>query len=83
MTCDVCQGIGYVGRTGVFEFITINNQLRKTITQSKSLAEIGSHFRGAKMLYLQEQVLRKVINGTTSIDEMIRVLSAQKKRKPK
>jgi len=83
MTCEKCQGTGYVGRTGAFEMIIINNQLRKTITQSKSLAEIGSHFRGAKMLYLQEQVLRKVINGTTAIDEMIRVLSAPRKRKHK
>ena len=83
MTCENCQGTGYVGRTGVFEIIIMNNQLRKIITQSKSLAEIGSQFRGAKMLYLQEQALRKVINGTTAIDEMIRVLSAPKRRKAK
>jgi len=83
MTCENCQGTGYVGRTGVFEIIIMNNQLRKTITQSKSLAEIASQFRGAKMLYLQEQALRKVIDGTTAIDEMIRVLSAPKRRKAK
>lgn len=81
MTCPSCQGTGYVGRTGVFEIITINKELRKSITQSKSLAEIGSHFRSANMLYLQEQVLRKVISGTTAIDEMIRVLSSPTKRK--
>ena len=83
MTCENCQGTGYVGRTGVFETITINNQLRKTIIQSKSLAEIGSQFRGAKMLYLQEQALRKVIGGTTAINEMIRVLTVPKKQKAK
>ena len=83
MTCENCQGTGYVGRTGVFEIITINNQLRKTIIQSKSLAEIGSQFRGAKMLYLQEQALRKVIGGTTAINEMIRVLTVPKKQKAK
>ncbi|GAI03808.1 unnamed protein product, partial [marine sediment metagenome] len=82
-TCENCQGTGYVGRTGVFEIITINNQLRKTIIQSKSLAEIGSQFRGAKMLYLQEQALRKVISGTTAVNEMIRVLTVPKKQKAK
>ncbi|MDH4239157.1 MAG: ATPase, T2SS/T4P/T4SS family [Phycisphaerae bacterium] len=83
MTCDQCQGTGYVGRTGIFEIISINDQLRKTMIQSKSLSEIGAQFRATKMLYLQEQALRKVINGTTSINEMIRVLSPQTKPKAK
>ncbi len=83
VTCDKCQGTGYVGRTGVFEIIIINDQLRKTIIQSKSLTEIDSKFRATKMLYLQEQALRKVINGTTAINEMIRVFSPNKKQKAK
>ncbi|MHC4691377.1 MAG: GspE/PulE family protein [Planctomycetota bacterium] len=83
MTCDQCQGTGYVGRTGIFEIISITDQLRKTIIQSKSLSEIGSQFRATKMLYLQEQALRKVVSGTTSINEMIRVLSPPTKPKAK
>ena len=83
VTCDKCQGTGYVGRTGVFEIIIINDQLRKTIIQSKSLAEIDSKFRATKMLYLQEQALRKVINGTTAINEMVRIFSPNKKQKAK
>jgi type II secretory ATPase GspE/PulE/Tfp pilus assembly ATPase PilB-like protein len=83
MTCDQCQGTGYVGRTGIFEIISINDLLRKTIIQSKSLSEIGAQFRATKMFYLQEQALRKVINGTTSINEMIRVLSPPTKPKAK
>ena len=81
VTCDKCQGTGYVGRTGVFEIIILNDQLRKIIIQSKSLTEIDSKFRATKMLYLQEQALRKVINGTTAINEMVRVLSPDKKQK--
>ncbi len=83
MTCDQCQGTGYVGRTGIFEIISITDQLRKTIIQSKSLSEIGSQFRATKMLYLQEQALRKVVSGITSINEMIRVLSPPTKQKAK
>jgi type II secretory ATPase GspE/PulE/Tfp pilus assembly ATPase PilB-like protein len=48
------------------------------IKESKSLPDIGTQFRRAKMLYLQEQAMRKVITGATSINEMIRVLSAPK-----
>jgi type II secretory ATPase GspE/PulE/Tfp pilus assembly ATPase PilB-like protein len=83
MTCDRCQGTGYVGRTGIFEIISISELLRKTMIQSKSLSEIGAQFRATKMFYLQEQALRKVINGTTSINEMIRVLSPKTKPKAK
>ena len=82
VTCEDCQGTGYVGRTGIFEMITIDNKLREAIKQSKSLSDIASHFRGAKMLYLQEQALRKVIAGTTAINEMVRVLSKTKPKKP-
>lgn len=82
-TCENCQGTGYFGRMGIFEIITLSNELRKAITQTKSLPEIGMQFRRAKMLYLQEQALRRVISGTVAINEMIRVLSASKTKKPK
>jgi len=81
MTCDHCQGTGFVGRTGVFEMIIINDQLRQAITQARSLSEIGTQFRATKMLYLQEQALRKVIAGVTATNEMIRVLTKTKKTK--
>jgi type II secretory ATPase GspE/PulE/Tfp pilus assembly ATPase PilB-like protein len=71
--CENCQGTGYLGRTGIFELITINKELSQVI-QTQPIDEIGKHFRRARMLYLQEQALRKVINGTTTINEMIRVL---------
>jgi len=81
--CENCQGTGYVGRTAVFETIFIDDELRKVVKHAKSLPEIGTHFRRAKMLYIQEQALRKVIAGITAIDEMIRVLAASKPKKTK
>ena len=81
-TCENCQGTGHFGRTGVFEIITLNNELRKALIQTKSLPEIGTQFRRAKMLYLQEQSLRRVISGTVAINEMIRVLSKPRTKKP-
>jgi len=82
-TCQHCQGTGFVGRTAVFEMIMLNNELRKAVVNSKALSEIGTQFRRAKMLYLQEQALRKVISGTTAINEMVRVLTTSSKRRAK
>jgi type II secretory ATPase GspE/PulE/Tfp pilus assembly ATPase PilB-like protein len=83
MTCDHCQGTGYFDRTGIFELAVMNDELRKAMRKAKTLPEVGAHLRRAKMLYLQEQVLRKVIAGTASINEMIRVLGASKTKKAK
>jgi type II secretory ATPase GspE/PulE/Tfp pilus assembly ATPase PilB-like protein len=82
-TCQNCQGTGFVGRMGVFEIIIMNDELRNVIKQSKSLSEISTQFRRAKMLYLQEQALRRVLAGTTAINEMVRVLSSSKEQKTK
>lgn len=80
-TCQNCQGTGFVGRMGVFEIIMMNDELRNVAKQSKSLSEISTAFRRAKMLYLQEQALRRVLAGTTAIDEMVRVLAPSDKPK--
>jgi type II secretory ATPase GspE/PulE/Tfp pilus assembly ATPase PilB-like protein len=81
ITCENCQGTGFVGRMSVFETIMINDQLREAVRQSKSLSEIATQFRRAKMLYLQEQALKKVIDGTTSVNEMVRALSKRQEEK--
>ena len=78
--CDDCQETGFLGRTSVFEMIMINKDLRQAIIRAKSLSDISTEFRRAKMLYLQEQALRRVVNGQTSINEMIRVLSPPKEQ---
>jgi type II secretory ATPase GspE/PulE/Tfp pilus assembly ATPase PilB-like protein len=73
--CVACQGTGFVGRTGVFEIISMNDQLRNALAKVETSAETRSLFRGAKMLYLQEQALRKIITGSSSVNEMVRILS--------
>ena len=78
-TCEHCRGTGYVGRTAIFEIITTNDLLREAIKHSKSLADIGSQLRHAKTIYLQQQALRKVIAGTTAVNEMIRTLAKSQK----
>jgi len=83
IVCENCQGTGFVGRTGVFEVITIDSRLSDSVQKAESLSEIGSLFRAAKMFYLQEQALRKVIAGETAINEMVRVLSKSRKGKTK
>ena len=81
--CENCQETGFVGRMAIFEVIMTNNEVKHAIKHAKSLSEIDAHFKNAKMLYLQDQGLQKVISGTTAINEMIRIFSKKKKKKPK
>jgi type II secretory ATPase GspE/PulE/Tfp pilus assembly ATPase PilB-like protein len=80
-TCNNCQGTGFVGRMGVFETIILTDELRNAIKRAKSLPEINKRLRSARMVYLQEHTLKKVIEGVTSINEMVRLFATSKKRK--
>lgn len=71
--CPSCQGTGYYGRTGVFETLIISDALRELIRQNAPVNAIRAQARKEKMLYLQEQALRKVIDCATSIQEVLRV----------
>ncbi|KKL69764.1 hypothetical protein LCGC14_2111670, partial [marine sediment metagenome] len=72
-TCPTCQGIGYYGRTAAFELLELNDELRQLIVSGAGLSQIKTAVRKAGMLYLQEQALRTVIAGETSIQEVVRV----------
>jgi type II secretory ATPase GspE/PulE/Tfp pilus assembly ATPase PilB-like protein len=78
--CDHCQETGFYGRMCVFETVIIDQQMRAEIKKAKSLSDVATVFRRARMLYLQEQALRRVMAGTTSINEMVRALSVGKEQ---
>jgi len=80
ITCSVCQGSGYLGRTATFELLEITDALRQAVIHGASLTEIKKLCRRNKMLYLQEHALRKVIAGETSIQEVLRVSQQRKKK---
>ncbi|RIK67502.1 MAG: hypothetical protein DCC65_06650 [Planctomycetota bacterium] len=71
--CAVCQGSGYYGRTGVFEMLVIDEDLRALLAKGTPLATIKTEARKRGMLYLQEVALHKVYEGQTSINEVLRV----------
>jgi type II secretory ATPase GspE/PulE/Tfp pilus assembly ATPase PilB-like protein len=77
--CKTCQSTGFFGRFGVLETIVLNDELRAVLRQAKNLQDIATSFRRARMLFLQEQGLRKVVDGTTAINELIREFSKNEK----
>lgn len=75
--CDACQGQGYVGRTGIFELIVAEDALRDVVRRGASQADLQSLVNRAATANLQRQGMYKVLDGTTSIQELVRVLKPE------
>ncbi len=75
--CAACNNTGFRGRTGLFEFMPISDQLRDLINHGAS----GEHLRNAAlqtgMIPLRQSGLEKVFGGVTTIEEVIRETIAE------
>ncbi|HWG44825.1 MAG TPA: GspE/PulE family protein [Gemmataceae bacterium] len=74
-TCEECGGTGYYGRTGVFELLEMNEALREMMKENPNFNAIKQEAVKNGMKYIQEDGLRQVIEGHTSIQELLRVCS--------
>jgi type II secretory ATPase GspE/PulE/Tfp pilus assembly ATPase PilB-like protein len=71
--CDQCGKTGYKGRTGIYEFLKVDDDIRSAITARSSAAAIRHIAVGKGMRTLREDALSKVQAGLTTIEEVIRV----------
>lgn len=70
--CEACQFTGYSGRAGIFEMLTINDDLRKLIVRGAADTEIATEARRLGIKDLYGDGLFKVSQGLTSVDELMR-----------
>ncbi|MBL7069454.1 MAG: Flp pilus assembly complex ATPase component TadA [Candidatus Omnitrophica bacterium] len=71
--CKRCKNRGYAGRTGIFELMVINDDLREHITRKSSAVTIRQAAVKGGMQTLRDAGLEKVISGITSVAEVLRV----------
>jgi len=71
--CPKCFGTGYSGRAGLYEVLTLDDEIREVVATGGSVAEIKAlaHVRGVESM--REDGIRKVLDGTTSYLEIMRV----------
>ena len=70
--CRSCGGSGFRGRSGIFEFLQMNSDLRDAIHQRASNTEIEKIALAHGMIPLLEDGLNKVRNGETTETELFR-----------
>ena len=71
--CPVCHGTGYDGRIGLFEVMTIDEEIRAAIMAKKDAQEITNIAVANGMTTMMEDGVKKVLDGLTTIDEILRV----------
>ncbi len=72
--CPYCNDTGYSGRTGVFEIMLINKEMKKMIAQRAHDVELEDYAIKHGMKTLKMSCVDHIINGVTTIDEFIRIL---------
>jgi general secretion pathway protein E len=71
--CDKCVKTGYLGRTGIFEIMLVDNEIKELITQQRPSHIIKQTAIRKGMTTLREDGLRKALAGVTTLEEVYRV----------
>jgi general secretion pathway protein E len=71
--CDHCMGTGYRGRSGIFELLVIDDEIRQLVLDRISSNVIKKTALGKGMLTLRGDGAQKVAKGITTIEEVLRI----------
>lgn len=71
--CQACRQTGYKGRTAIFEFMPMDDDIRALVIQRASAGQITKLARSKGMRTLREDGMEKVKRGLTTPDEVMRV----------
>jgi general secretion pathway protein E len=71
--CPACRGTGYFGRTALYEVMPISSKIVRLINERSDTKEIMKVARLDGMMTLREAAIKKLAQGVTTFDEVIRV----------
>ena len=71
--CRECRNTGYLGRIGIFELIPMTRKVRALIYDNSNEDEIRSCALEEGMVNLRESGLRKILDASTTIQEVLRI----------
>ncbi len=71
--CDNCGNTGYVGRTGIYELLTVDDEMRMLIHQGANDTDIRRTAERGGMVNMRADAQRWVVTGVTSQEEALRV----------
>jgi general secretion pathway protein E len=75
--CAACMNTGYSGRTGIHELFVLDDEMHRVIMNGADATVLHAAARQQGMTTLYEDGLRKVVQGVTSMEEVLRVTRDQ------
>ena len=72
--CEECRFKGYKGRVGLYELMTMNEEIAELVVRRAPVADIREAAKANGMLELREDGLLKILEGMTTPDEVMRVV---------
>jgi type II secretory ATPase GspE/PulE/Tfp pilus assembly ATPase PilB-like protein len=74
--CPECGGVGYKGRTAVFELLLVDDSLRKLLPSNPKIDVLRQAARKAGLRTFQDEGILVVAKGLTSLPELVRMLKS-------
>lgn len=71
--CGKCLETGYRGRSGIYEFMRMTEAIKGLVLKTSDANQIGKAARAQGMVSLRDDGINKVIEGRTTISEVLRV----------
>src|SRR5690606_15603278 len=71
--CEACKGTGYRGRSGIHEILPVDDEVRALVMQRSDASAIRRLATGRGMNTLRDDGAAKVVDGTTTVAEVLRV----------
>ena len=75
--CSACSQTGYAGRTGIHELFVLDGEMHRVIMSGADATLLHAAAKRQGMVTLYEDGLRKVVQGVTSMEELLRVTQDQ------
>lgn len=71
--CEVCNSTGYKGRLGIYEILTMNDEIKAVLSEKISEYEMRELAKKQGMITMQQDGVLKALEGQTTVDEVLRV----------
>ena len=71
--CEKCNNTGYMSRIAIYEVMPVSEKLSKLIIEKAAAAEIQKQAMDEGMLTMKQDGYVKVLEGITTMDEVVRV----------
>jgi general secretion pathway protein E len=71
--CQSCFNTGYLGRTAIYELLTVDDEMRQLIMKNTDAATIKALAMGKGMTTLRQDGADKILKGITTVEEVVRV----------